>query len=306
MFGLITFWNIGAVVSFYLCYRLLWWCWVSFLRPINLQLYRRGQTWAVVTGSTDGIGLAFAQTLAAHGFNILLVGRNSEKLETVRKSLMGTSKVQVDYVVSDAMDVSANNVRKVVEKCQSRDISILINNVGMHQGGIKILDDLDPTAMQNAITVNCTYPTLLTRELLPLMRRHQGRKLIVNLASVAALLMNPFAAVYAGTKAYNRQFSRALSAELAADGFDVLCVNPGFVESNMTKMRPGPFCCTARECAETSLRKIGEIEVIPHWKHSLMYAIMMVHNLIPNKYLPSVVFSIIYTVRKKTGRLNKD
>lgn len=300
-------WHVGLAVVLYASYRMAWWVWVTFLRPINLKPYRGAQSWAVITGATDGIGLAFAKVLARHGLNLILVSRSQEKLDAVKRSLQaGSPKVQIDVVVSDAAVVTAANIQRVTDRCLSRDISILINNVGVGQGGIKPLQDLSDDAIAHAVTVNCTYPSLLTKALLPHMFRRTGRKLIINISSIAALIMNPFSSIYAGSKAFNRQFSRALSAELAHRGFDVLRVNPGFVESNMTKMKPSPICCSALECAEATLRKIGEVEVIPHWKHCVMYAIGCVSNMLPTPIWPAGVYCLVRRMREATGRLNKE
>lgn len=307
--------TIGLAVVVYVVLRVQWWAYTTFLKRIDLSPYQDGQSWAVVTGATDGIGLAFAkvrraghgdvraQVLAEHGFNILLVGRSVEKLGAARASVQSAcARVQVDYAVSDANDTGAASLEAVVGKTAGRDFSILVNNVGIGQGGQKHLHELDPHDIEGVIRVNCTYPTLLTRLLVPVLQRHGGRKLVVNVSSVAALLMNPLSSVYSGTKAYNRLVSMALSAEYSRDRFDVLSVDPGFVESNLTKMRPSLICCTARECAECALRKIGDIDVIPHWKHTLMYALIVITRLVPTRLLPTVAYHTTASLRRSIKR----
>lgn len=244
--------------------------------------------------------------MAEHNFNILLVSRNRDKLENVKKTIQSRVKgIQVDYVVSNASDLSDGNISSVSEKIASRDFSILVNNVGIGQGGNVKIHELEVENVKDAVNVNCIYPTLLAKSLMPQLLRHSGPKLVINVASVAALLMSPLSSVYAGTKAFNRQFSRAMSAEYCGDGVDVLCVSPGLVESNMTKMKPSLICCTARECVEQSLRKIGEIETIPHWKHLLMMSVTLIFNLIPNPWLPATVYWVFHKVRVATGRIPK-
>ena len=244
--------------------------------------------------------------LAEHGFNILLVSRNKEKLENVKKTIQTRSKsVQIDYVVSNATDLSDVNINSVSEKIASRDVSILVNNVGIGQGGHVKVHELEIDNIKEAVNVNCIYPTLLTKSLMPHLLRHSGPKLVINVASVAALIIGPLSSVYGGTKAYNRQFSRAMSAEYYGDGVDVLCVSPGLVESNLTKMKPSLICCTARECAEQSLRKIGEIETIPHWKHLLMMSVTLILYLIPKQWVPPTVYWAVYKARTAAGSIPK-
>ena len=301
-----SFWSIGVAVSLYLVYQVVRWTYLNFFKPVDLSAYIRGQSWAIVTGATDGIGLAYAQVLAEHGFNILLVSRTQSKLEDVKARIQSKCRVQVDFVVNEAYDISEANIARVVERCAGKDISVLVNNVGVNQGGIKLLSELDSANIERCIRINCTYPTLLTKALIPIILKHQGRKLVINVSSVAGLLMIPFSCVYSGSKAYNRQFSLALSAEYASRHLDVLCVEPGFVESNMTKMKPSAICCSARDCVEASLRRVREIECIPHWKHILMYMVSMVGQLAPTSLTPIITYKIIEVVRRSTGRLGRE
>jgi short-subunit dehydrogenase len=129
---------------------------------------------------------------------------------------------------------------------------------------------------------------------------------MVNLSSVAALIMNPFASVYSATKGYNRHLSLALSAEYHSQSLDVLCVEPGLVESNMTKIKPSPVCCSARECAESALRKAGDVECIPHWKHMAMYVASAWYKLLPSSLQPPFVSFMVGTFRQKTAASKSD
>lgn len=302
--------TLGIILCCYIIYRLVWWLYISFWRPINLQRFHHGtgqQSWALITGATDGIGLAYAHVLAEHGFNIFLVSRNEEKLQKVQQDLLKRrlcKRIKVEYVVSNANDISEANIRRVVEKIGDRPLSILVNNVGVGQGGVKRLCELDPVAIDECIRINCTYPAILTRALIPILLCRPGPKLIINLSSLAALLINPFSSVYSGTKAFNRQFSLALSVEHCQEGLEVLCVDPGFVETPKTMMKPSPVCCTARECAESSLRKIGEMETIPHWKHVWMYLVGIVGTWIPAPWGPLLIFIIVKRLRIMIGRFD--
>lgn len=301
-----SLWTIGAVITFYATCKAACWVYLTFFKPINLEKYRKTQSWAVVTGATDGIGLAFAQVLAEHGFNILLVSRNKDKLEDIKDRISATTKVQVDYVVSNALDTSEGNIKAVVDKLTSRDVAILVNNVGIGLEGRKMMHTYDVEKIENAIKANCLYPTLLSKEMIPVLLRHQGPKLVINLSSVVALIMCPFSSIYSATKAYNRQFSLAMSAEYHQFEMDVLCVEPGFVESSMTKMKPSLVCCTARECAESALRKVGDVEVIPHWKHMLIYLMTIWYRLLPSMWAPPIVYQLVRKFRSSTGQLNHD
>lgn len=80
----------GVAVLSYALYVVSYWVYANFVRSDDLQRYQGRDTWAVVTGGSDGIGLALAERLAFRGFNVLVTGRNEEKLKKVCDRLKGT------------------------------------------------------------------------------------------------------------------------------------------------------------------------------------------------------------------------
>jgi len=281
------------------------WFYATFLRRINLSPYMcaRGPSgcWAVVTGATDGIGLAFAQRLRVLGFDVLLVGRSAEKLTAVAAGL-ADGPGAVDTVVSEASDV--NSVRAVVSALAGRHVAVLVNNVGVGQGGRRVLQDLQPDAIAHAIAVNCAYPVLLQRALMPALTEAcpstQHRRLVINVSSIGGLLANPLSAVYGATKAFNRSFSLSTATEAAHLGIDVVCVSPGYVASAMTGMRPGLVCCSAAECADAALRRVPDADVVPHWKHAAMLGALGTLHM---PLSPAAVFRVMSYFRSATERL---
>ena len=90
MFGLSLLIDIcGIAVLLYAVYTVFYWIYVNFVRKDSLQRYKGRDTWAIVTGGSNGIGLAFAERLATRGFNVLITGRNEEKLKRVCEELAG-------------------------------------------------------------------------------------------------------------------------------------------------------------------------------------------------------------------------
>lgn len=191
---------------------LVWLWWSLFFKKLDLSKYKDGERWALVTGASDGIGLAYAQELVEHGFKVYMVGRNREKLERVR--LRGC-----EIIVSDASQpFDADYILEQVK----HPIAILVNNVGMALGVSASFETASFDQIQRMITVNCTYPVLLTKALLP---RLETKALVINIASIAGLTVTPFNAVYGATKAFSHAFSLNLSAEYPH--LDVLSVCPG-------------------------------------------------------------------------------
>lgn len=269
--------------------------------------------WAIITGSTDGIGYEFAKKLAKLNFNLVMIGRNEDKLKncstTIKKEINCNAKII--EICCDAKDFTEMDERiaMIVERTSKIDISILINNVGVGQGGRKKLEYLDSSSIKDCIIVNCLFPTLLTKALLPKLKLHIGPKLIINMSSVAALVMNPLSSVYCATKAFNRQFSIALSSEYRENGIDSLAVMPGFVSTPMTGMKPSMLCCKGSECVDavfdwiidhSSMGLNDILEVIPHWKHQIMYyTLMFLATMIPTFWRAKVIYAIVHEFRKK-------
>ena len=159
----------------------------------------------------------------------------------------------------------------------NKDIRVLVNNVGIHQGGPKPFDQVKYSKITESVNVNCLYPTLLTSRMVDyflkrLKAEPRTRFLIINLSSVVGCSQAvPRMSVYGATKAFNHIFSLCLSADLLQTSIDVLCVNPGLTASNMTSVKASMFVSSAEECAEGALNKVGLVDVIPHWKHGPMW-----------------------------------
>jgi short-subunit dehydrogenase len=114
----------------------------SYLTPSKLPryLHTHGSSWAFLTGSTSGLGLALASELCARGFNVILHGRDLEKLESVQSSLATRfPDRQLDCIVLDAArcfspDRYQTSLERVLKITRGRDVSLFINNVGVGHG----------------------------------------------------------------------------------------------------------------------------------------------------------------------------
>lgn len=282
--------SIGAACVVYVVYAMVSAIYRLFLRPMDLGKYKRRDSWALVTGASDGIGLGFVQILAREGFNVLLVSRSREKLERVVGELRGEFKrVKFEYCVSEAED--HKSIEAVVNAAKDKDIAILVNNVGIGQGAPGRVEHVQADILERLVKVNCIYPLLLSKHIIPLMKKRKTPGAVVNLSSVTALMPIPFNATYAATKSFNRLLSTSLSGELFDSQIDVLSVEPGFVASNMTQMKKGPLVCDPTECAKGALRQMGMMEALPHWKHLLMLngVKLLTETMMPALYRPFIL-----------------
>jgi len=185
----------------------------------------------LITGSTDGIGLAAARALAARGHEVLLHGRNPAKLERAKQEVAAArSGGPVSAFVADLSSLKA--VAQLASQVADAhpDLDVVINNAGVfNTHETKSVDGLDLR-----FAVNTIAPYLLSRRLLPNLSS-DGR--IVNLSSAAqasvdfAGLSAPSVldngAIYAQSKLALTMWSRALAHELGDAGPSVFAVNPG-------------------------------------------------------------------------------
>lgn len=222
------------------------------------ERYGKG-SWALITGSTDGIGLEFAIQLAKRGFNIILVARNPQKMVEKEELLKKVNpQVQVEKVVIDfteAGDVS--KIEKVVDQVKDKDISILVNNVGMGTKGTPVLD-MEMQAALDMVVVNCLPQTLLNRLLIPQLQKRAKRSAVIDLASIASIIPFPGKEIYSATKLYNRFLTSGLSMMPETINVDFLSVKPGFVTTPLTDNRKEDnITCNTEECVNGALKALG-------------------------------------------------
>ncbi|CAM8980033.1 unnamed protein product [Rhodiola kirilowii] len=272
---LLALFSLGAITLLKSSLALLNWVYVSFLRPAkNLKKYG---SWALVTGSTDGIGKAFAFELARKGLNLILVGRNPNKLKDVSDAIQAKNpKIQIKTVVMDFSGEIDEGVGKIKEGIDGLDVGVLINNVGVSYPYARFFHEVDEDLLRNLIKVNVEGTTKVTQAMLPgMLARKKGA--IVNIGSGAANVIpsDPLYAVYAATKAYIDQFSKSIHVEYKKSGIDVQCQVPLYVATKMASIRKSSFFVPSTTTyARAGLRAIGhEPRSTPYWPHSVLWAL---------------------------------
>ena len=175
---------------------------------------------ALVTGASGGLGAEFAQLLAADGYDLALVARSAEKLESVAAALRERYGVEVSPIVQDlSLPDAAEAVFARVPRCD-----VLVNNAGFATNGK--FERIPEERITREIVLDVLTLTRLTRKYVPAMlERGAGR--VLNVASTAGFLPGPFMAVYYACKAYVISFSQALAEELRGSGISVTCFCPG-------------------------------------------------------------------------------
>lgn len=187
----------------------------------------RSQRIAAVTGASSGIGRAFARRLATEGYDLLLIARRIERLESVAKEIRADGDSHVEVFAADLAD---SEQRRVIEKRLASEprLAMLVNSAGFGTAGR--LSEISPERIEREIQLNVIATIVLTHAALRAMIPKQSGA-ILNVSSAVGFQPNPFFANYGATKAYLTNVSDALADEVRKDGIRVLAVCPGPVRT---------------------------------------------------------------------------
>ncbi|KAI6845407.1 hypothetical protein KC332_g3354 [Hortaea werneckii] len=274
-----------------------------------------GPPWALITGASDGIGKGFAQELCHEGFNVILHGRNEQKLQAVRDELLEQyPQRSVGIFIMDASTIAAQHA-DLEERLQKRfghlNLRLLINNVATTTRPLFApLTNRTAPAIALGIEGTAHFPTQITRALLPHLQRHQPAT-ILNIGSGVSELPAPYLSFYGAAKAYNKTFSANLAAELQAEeegqDVEVLALMVGMVATNTPNVREPSFLVpSARRFARCCLGTVGckRRVVWPYWPHAVQFGGML--GMLPGWVLERAVLGIVAEERAKDGVVRKD
>ena len=185
----------------------------------------------LITGATAGFGAAAAKRFASGGWRVIGTGRRAERLRALADEL-GDAFLPLEIDMRD---------REAVESFAKLsppwgEIDLLLNNAGLAPP-MTPMPETDWERIEEVLDTNIAGLVALTRALLPGIIRRKGA--VINLSSVAATYPYRGGAVYAGTKAFVRQFSLDLRCDLAGTGVRVTSIEPGMAETEFTLVRTG-------------------------------------------------------------------
>lgn len=185
----------------------------------------------LITGATAGFGEAAARKFVGGGWRAIGTGRRSDRLKELQEEL-GDAFLPLEIDMRD---------RAAIESLARLDgpwgdVDLLLNNAGLAPP-TDPLPETDWERIETVLDTNITGLVALTRALLPKLIERKGQ--IINLSSVAATYPYKGGAVYAGTKAFVRQFSLDLRCDLTGTGVRVTSVEPGMAETEFTIVRTG-------------------------------------------------------------------
>ena len=197
---------------------------------------------AIVTGASQGLGLAIARAFAAAGANVVMCGRDQETIAAAREQIV-TANVAGNRIVSLKADVSRqSDVKKLVEKsCAAFGrIHILVNNAGVY-GPMGAIDQVDWAAWVRAIEINIYGSVLPIRAVLPHFRQHRYGK-IIQLSGGGATTPLARITAYAASKAAVVRLAESIALDMKDQGIDVNSIAPGPLNTRMMDelMAAGP------------------------------------------------------------------
>ncbi len=184
---------------------------------------------ALITGASSGIGAAFARLAAAKGYDVALVARRADRLETLASELTSKFSVSAQFRPTDLCAPDAAGAVCQWIKTGRRKVDVLINNAGY---SIPQSFAATPLARQtDYIELGVSGPVALCHHFLPgMIERGWGR--IINISSITAFSSGGKGhTLYPASKSFLVKFSQSLNAEVAPKGVFVTAVCPGFVDT---------------------------------------------------------------------------
>jgi short-subunit dehydrogenase len=209
--------------------------------------------WALVTGASDGIGRALVHELGKSGFNVLAVGRSSEKLKELKTVYSGSGILEV-HALDFKRAGSSNVIQALVA---GKKVELFAPAAGF--GSIGDFVDLDLENELQMIDVNCKAVVEQTQWFAETFKR-QGRGTIVMFSSILGTSGAGTSAVYAATKNFIHAFSEGLREELRSSNVKVLTVSPATTNSGFAEAAKMKFAAAdeATDVAKGIVKALGK------------------------------------------------
>jgi uncharacterized protein len=223
----------------------------------------------LITGASSGIGLAIARQVAREGAAVVLVARDTARLDALAADLRDRFGTEAEVLTADLTDRSDRS--RVEERLAAEPtIDVLVNNAGL--GSYGEFRTLDLAGEERQIDLNVTALVRLTGAAVPGMM-DRGRGWILNVSSMASLQPTPLNATYGATKAFVTHFSESLHEELRTSGVKVTAVLPGFTRTEFQERNglsgnsgmPDFMWQSAEDCATEAVAALaaGRAVVVP-------------------------------------------
>lgn len=190
---------------------------------------------ALITGATSGIGEATALRLASLGYRLILTGRRSHRLETLKRRITTEYHTEVLPLTFDIRERTAVEEAIAGLPREWRTIDILVNNAGL-AAGLEHIDQSDPDDWDRMIDTNVKGLLYITRQVAPLMIAASGGH-IVNIGSIAGRETYENGAAYCASKHAVNALSQGMRIDFLRHGIKVSQIRPGMVNTEFSTVR---------------------------------------------------------------------
>ena len=222
----------------------------------------------LITGSSKGLGEALSQIFATHSYDIILHGRDTLKLEEIKKRILDKG-VECDVVVGDLLH--DDTLAQLAELSGSRNLDILINNAATYLR--KPFAETSADEIRRILNVNLVAPILLTSKIFPIFERKKNG-LIININSFAGKNSGEDESIYCASKHGLKGFSGSLQFDANRNGVRVVDAYLGAMNTQMVKGRKDVEKCIDTSeaamliynlCEDCKSVRITEVDLLRRW-----------------------------------------
>lgn len=252
---------LGLAVVLQLVFRVYQTLWeVFFIKPTDLpKVFGKG-SWIIVTGSTASIGYEFCLQLAAQGFNLIMLGRDSKKLKEKSAQIKAAHKnVQIQTIVADfTKDTSYEFYENILSEIQADDVSVLINCVGNDCGTLK---DESIETIRDSLVTNFFPTTFFTRAFVfkhkPSATKNKG---VINISCHCSELETTKKTIFNSAKRGVQMFSEGENNAFTGKGVYLFAISPVNIVTEKNNKKRDFLTCTPSELVKDSLESFTQID----------------------------------------------
>lgn len=242
----------------------------TFIPGPDLKRRYGKDSWALVTGASDGLGRAFAIELGREGLNVIIVGDNFEKLLEINNYLAKTrAKPQTKIIVMDLTQVhNEGYLEEAFKDIKDLDVSIIVN--AAHRSISGNFNKYTEDDIRKALTINTIAPFLITSFFANKMNLREKRSAVINIAAMGEIIPSFAPKLPLTPKSFLSAFTHITVPKFSSK-IDFLTYKPTFfvddINENKENLLSVPYQKTAMSCLDMLGRRK---ETFGHWKHRLL------------------------------------